>query len=713
MKNKKGFTIVELVIVISVIAILAAVLIPTFSNLIRKANVSSDTILVKNLNTALTMDSVQNGKHETMYDALKATEAYGYDIAKINASATNSEILWDSVNDCFVYLDEDKMVYIPDGVDKTEIVDDKDFWIIDDMIHAEYSTYLYGYEGESIEVSSNIDLGENNTVTEVVYKNETTEKQDVIIRTNSSKTNIILDAYTSENGEDGDNVYLYGKYGKVTSNNEEGLVVANHSLYLNGKGVYVAISKGHVVVEDGAEIEFLLALSSDVYVTLNGDGKVNHAHAINEEVVDEINSNELNDVEFETDCGRDIETLIKELVKEAINEEEGIEEECQHEYEYLTNIVWFDYQINDEIKVFKPTCNEEGIAESAYCSKCNETVSNITIPAAGHDNNIIIENYTINGITYDEVMIESSYCNKCDLPVAFVEKNNYNLTGVNPWDVTYTFRPFSCSKIEAIKDGEKVTLEFSVFDLMYRNNGELLNDSYTKFSNGSLNEIDPLVLNVFGVKSETELGAAKYFDRGVTFSIGFNTDVESSQFAIGGYYENFGDVLDDLSDDVSAYDDYEIEILSDFVNYGVGDNFTILGDIVEFKCGFTNKSININDNEPIYATVKLLIENENNGYDVISVFKHQVTKPYSYEAKIAYDNVNDSEKIYKVVDESGKVYYGYDGKIYDVDYIKEFNIATFNPDGTVVFGGSTYKSSTTNISNENSNIKIYEMEIMN
>ena len=39
--NKKGFTIVELVIVIAVIAILAAVLIPTFSNVIAKANQSS------------------------------------------------------------------------------------------------------------------------------------------------------------------------------------------------------------------------------------------------------------------------------------------------------------------------------------------------------------------------------------------------------------------------------------------------------------------------------------------------------------------------------------------------------------------------------------------------------------------------------------------------------------------------------------------------
>ena len=36
--RKKGFTIVELVIVIAVIAILAAILIPTFSSIVNKAN---------------------------------------------------------------------------------------------------------------------------------------------------------------------------------------------------------------------------------------------------------------------------------------------------------------------------------------------------------------------------------------------------------------------------------------------------------------------------------------------------------------------------------------------------------------------------------------------------------------------------------------------------------------------------------------------------
>ena len=56
---KKAFTIVELVIVIAVIAILAAVLVPTFSNMILSAKVSNDNQTVAALNVALTAASSQ------------------------------------------------------------------------------------------------------------------------------------------------------------------------------------------------------------------------------------------------------------------------------------------------------------------------------------------------------------------------------------------------------------------------------------------------------------------------------------------------------------------------------------------------------------------------------------------------------------------------------------------------------------------------------
>lgn len=55
--NKKGFTIVELVIVIAVIAILSAVLIPTFGGVVDKANASAD---LQNARNAYTEYLVEN-----------------------------------------------------------------------------------------------------------------------------------------------------------------------------------------------------------------------------------------------------------------------------------------------------------------------------------------------------------------------------------------------------------------------------------------------------------------------------------------------------------------------------------------------------------------------------------------------------------------------------------------------------------------------------
>ena len=55
--NKKGFTIVELVIVVAVIAILAAVLIPTFTGIIAKAQLSADEKAEHDMNTALAIES--------------------------------------------------------------------------------------------------------------------------------------------------------------------------------------------------------------------------------------------------------------------------------------------------------------------------------------------------------------------------------------------------------------------------------------------------------------------------------------------------------------------------------------------------------------------------------------------------------------------------------------------------------------------------------
>lgn len=56
--KKRGFTIVELVIVIAVIAIMSAVLIPTFSGIIKKSQMSSDQKVVRAMNMAIAGEEI-------------------------------------------------------------------------------------------------------------------------------------------------------------------------------------------------------------------------------------------------------------------------------------------------------------------------------------------------------------------------------------------------------------------------------------------------------------------------------------------------------------------------------------------------------------------------------------------------------------------------------------------------------------------------------
>lgn len=66
-KSKKGFTIVELVIVIAVIGILSAILIPTFANLVNNAN---DAALRSNLDSAYSMYAEEAA--DSVFDADKS-----------------------------------------------------------------------------------------------------------------------------------------------------------------------------------------------------------------------------------------------------------------------------------------------------------------------------------------------------------------------------------------------------------------------------------------------------------------------------------------------------------------------------------------------------------------------------------------------------------------------------------------------------------------
>ena len=62
-RNQKGFTLVELVVVIAILGILAAIAVPRFVNAIDEANVATDAANVKVLQAAVNMYFMEHNEY--------------------------------------------------------------------------------------------------------------------------------------------------------------------------------------------------------------------------------------------------------------------------------------------------------------------------------------------------------------------------------------------------------------------------------------------------------------------------------------------------------------------------------------------------------------------------------------------------------------------------------------------------------------------------
>jgi len=118
---KKGFTIVELVIVIAVIAVLAAVLIPTYKDLVQKANLSVDKQAVTNMNKMAVIGTA-DGKYENPSDVLDALYANGFNAGKMQAYTADHTYAYSFENNKMYLLDgEANVIYPEETVDKSTL----------------------------------------------------------------------------------------------------------------------------------------------------------------------------------------------------------------------------------------------------------------------------------------------------------------------------------------------------------------------------------------------------------------------------------------------------------------------------------------------------------------------------------------------------------------------------------------------------------------
>ena len=110
--KKKGFTIVELVIVVAVIAILAAVLIPTFSNLVKKANESADIQAVRNMNVYLAQAEATEGVNSIL-DVYEIFDESDYVVENYQPLYKGRYFFYDKQKNQILYVDEGGQVLFP------------------------------------------------------------------------------------------------------------------------------------------------------------------------------------------------------------------------------------------------------------------------------------------------------------------------------------------------------------------------------------------------------------------------------------------------------------------------------------------------------------------------------------------------------------------------------------------------------------------------
>ncbi len=166
MKNlkRKGFTIVELVIVIAVIAVLAAVLIPTFVNLTKKANLSADQQMVRNMNTTLAVEGALENGFAYAGDAIEALNVNGFS-GKYSAYSSKHYYGYDfEGNKMYLVNDKNEVIY-PDN--KVQVSDLWFLWsnnAVDKVAGATKYIALTSIVGESGYYYNHFNDGTNYTI---------------------------------------------------------------------------------------------------------------------------------------------------------------------------------------------------------------------------------------------------------------------------------------------------------------------------------------------------------------------------------------------------------------------------------------------------------------------------------------------------------------------------------------------------------------------
>ncbi len=249
MKKKKGFTLVELLVVIAILAVLATVSVVGYMGFTKKAHESNDIGLTTQMNTILQAEEVTN-KPTSPHEAVQQLANGGVDVEKLTPTTDGYNYVYDLDANRMFLLNDQKGIVAPTNITFTKdlnvfafVGSENDIKNLDG-----YSYYLksnFTFTGTKLEIKAGLDVG-NNNISEISYTNT---GANVLIRTNGGKLTV-NDATGSVNH--------YGLLEKAVIEN------INSSSYHEYGYVtdYIEAKNGHIVIEKGASVS-ILAVNGD------------------------------------------------------------------------------------------------------------------------------------------------------------------------------------------------------------------------------------------------------------------------------------------------------------------------------------------------------------------------------------------------------------------------------------------------------------------
>ncbi len=291
--RKKGFTLVELLVVIAILAILAVVSVVGYTSFTKKAKIADDISLTTQMNTILDADSAEGSSYETPSEAVDALIDGGLIITKLTPTTENYTYVLNingKLGEKVLLLDENYEVKSPADL-SLDTSDRLDYFTfvstsseLSKYTNAGFSVYLKDdFNSNKVEVKTGIDVGNCSNVNDITY--ESSSLNSVLIRTTTGKLTINGPSSSVKHYGESDNIIItsvasksYHEYGKVLSSLEvsQGRVVIEPKASVKEVNVTSeAKSDTKVEVSANSTVETLVVDSSVATVEVKDNAKIN------------------------------------------------------------------------------------------------------------------------------------------------------------------------------------------------------------------------------------------------------------------------------------------------------------------------------------------------------------------------------------------------------------------------------------------------------